>query len=78
MQTTPTISLDRLKEIAHAIFDQGPVVVKEAYSDYDCPTREFQTADALMKSMTNSPIEEDKAFFSYVLYYPEANVVFRK
>lgn len=72
MQTTHTISLEQLKEIADAIFDQGPVVVKEAYSEYDCPTREFLTADALMENMANGPILKGKAFFSYALYYPEA------
>ena len=71
MQTTDTISSEQLKEIADAIFGQGPVVVREHYSDYECQTREFRTADALMKDMIDEPIQ-DRVLFSYAIYYPEA------
>ena len=40
MQTSQQISLEQLNEIVTAVFAQGPVAVRQAYSDLSCATRE--------------------------------------
>jgi hypothetical protein len=71
MQTTQNISYEQLQEIVGAIYDQGDVAVKQAYSDLECPTLEFKSADALIKDMAYSPGQK-VAFFYYSIYYLEA------
>lgn len=71
MQATQHISVDQLHEIISAVFDQGNVVVKQAYSDFDCPTRQFNDVKALVEDLKYQPGQE-VSFFSYVIYYPEA------
>ena len=71
MQTIQHISIAQLREIICAIFDQGDVVVKQAYSDFDCPTRQFGDVEALIQDLSYQPGQK-VASFSYVIYYPEA------
>src|SRR5574340_585483 len=71
MQTTQHISIEQLYEIVAAVFDQGDVVVKEAYSEFDCPTREFADASALIDDVSRQRANK-AVFLSYVIYYPEA------
>jgi len=71
MQTTQRISIRQLHEIVGAIFDQGDVIVKEADSAFDCPTRSFVNAAELIDHLTHRP-EEKSSFSSYAIYYPEA------
>jgi hypothetical protein len=73
MQAVKNVSFDQLKEIVNAVFEQGPVIVKEASSEYDSPTREFANASTLLESMSQT--DEKKRFFAYSLYYPEAKGV---
>ncbi len=69
MQTTQKISIEQLHQVVEAIFDQGEVSVKEAYSDFECATLEFTTVDALKKNMDP---EQNAALFLYSIYYPES------
>jgi hypothetical protein len=71
MQTTQTISEKQLQEIVVAIYDQGPVVVKQAYSDLDAAPREFVDAEALIDELRFRPGQKF-LFSSYAIYYPEA------
>jgi hypothetical protein len=71
MQTTQRISPDQLSKVVEAVFAQGPVVVRQAYSDFGCATHEYADAAALLDDL---PCEKgvSNAFRQYTLYYPEA------
>ncbi len=71
METTQQIFLEQLNEIVAAVFAQGPVVVRQAYSNFGCATREFADADALLDDLHYEPGVGD-VFLQYTLYYPEA------
>ncbi|MBL8820075.1 MAG: hypothetical protein JNL58_28890 [Planctomyces sp.] len=71
MQISQQISLEQLNEIVAAVFEQGPVVVRQAYSDFGCATREFADADALLGELHYVP-GVGEVFRQYTLYYPEA------
>jgi hypothetical protein len=71
MQTSQQISLEQLNEIVAAVFAQGPVVVRQAYSNFGCATREFADADALLDELNCEPGVVD-VFRQYTLYYIEA------
>ena len=71
MQTIQHISVEQLHEIVGAIFDQGDVVVKQAYSAFDRPTRKFEDRNALIDDLSYHPGQE-AALHSYAIYYPEA------
>lgn len=71
MQTTQRVSFDQLRELVSAIYNQGEVVVKQAYSDFDCSTRAFADAKALIEDMRYQPGQR-VALFTYGIYYPAA------
>lgn len=71
MQTSQKISVDQLDELVATVFAQGPVVVRQEYSDFSCLTREFADARALLDELRYEPGVGD-AFRQYTLYYPEA------
>jgi hypothetical protein len=71
MQATQHISEGHLREIVAAIYDQGPAVVTQAYSDPGRAPRRFIDADALIDELRYQPGQE-YVFSSYVIYYPEA------
>jgi len=71
MQTSQEITLEQLVEIVESVFAQGPVVVRQAYSDFGCATREFVDAEALLDDLHYEPGVHD-ACRNYTLYYPEA------
>lgn len=71
MQTSQQISLEQLNEIVAAIFAQGPVVVRQAYSEFGCVTKEFADANALLDELHDQPGDRDVCR-QYTLYYPEA------
>ena len=71
MQTTQNISVSQLHDIVNAIYDEGAPVVREAYSAFDTPTREFKTKNDLLSDLTYSP-GQDVKFFHYSIYYPES------
>ncbi len=71
MQTAQQVSLDQLFEIVATVFAQGPVVVRQAYSDFGCPTKEFADAKALCDELSHEPGAGD-VLRQYTLYYPEA------
>jgi hypothetical protein len=71
MQSSQQISLEQLNEIVAAVFAQGPVVVRQAYSNFGCATIEFADADALLDDLHYEPGIGD-LFRQYTLYYPEA------
>jgi hypothetical protein len=69
--TDQKISADQLRELVIVIYDQGPVVVKQAYSDLDLPARTFVDATALLEDLQF----ESGSFGrlrTYSIYYPEA------
>ncbi len=71
MQTTQNIFISQLHDILNAIYDEGAPVVREAYSEFDTPTREFKTKSDLLNDLTYSPGQKAK-FFHYSIYYPES------
>jgi hypothetical protein len=71
MQTSQKISVKQLNEVVAAIFAQGPVVVRQAYSDFSCPTKEYADAKALLDELHYEPGVRDVSR-QYTLYYPEA------
>jgi hypothetical protein len=71
MQTSQQISLDQLHEVVAAVFEQGPAVVRQAYSDFSCATRGFADAKALLDELHYEPGVGDVSR-QYTLYYPEA------
>jgi hypothetical protein len=71
MQTSQQIYLEQLNEIVAAVFAQGPVAVRQAYSNFGCATREFADAGALLGELHYVPGVGD-VFRQYTLYYPEA------
>ncbi len=71
MQTVQEITLDQLREVTAAVYAQGPVVVRQAYSDYGCATKEFAGAEALLGDLHYEPGVGD-VFRQYTLWYPEA------
>lgn len=71
MQTSQQISLDQLHEVVAAVYDQGPVIVRQAYSDYESATKEFADATALLDELRFEPKAGD-LFRQFTLYYPEA------
>lgn len=71
METLQKISLEQLNEIVAAVFVQGPVVVRQAYSNFGCATREFADADALLDDLHHES-GVGHLFRQYTLYYPEA------
>src|SRR5215475_12919693 len=78
MQTTQEISIAQLHELIRAVYDQGEVVVKQAYSDFDCQTRSFLDAAALINYMADEPGDRD-SLLQCSIYYPEAGgYVFEK
>lgn len=70
MQTEQQLSLKQLHEVVAAIYAQGPVIVREAYSEFGCATREFADAKALCDELHHEP--GSAVSRSYTLYYPEA------
>jgi hypothetical protein len=52
------------------IFAQGPVVVRQAYSNFSSATREFSNANTLRDELRYVPGIGD-VFRQYTLYYPE-------
>ena len=71
MQTAQQISLNQLHELVAAVFAQGPVVVREAYSDFGCATKEIADAQVLLEELHCEP-STGHASRHYTLYYPEA------
>lgn len=71
MQTTQHISLAQLEEVVEAVFSQGPVIVRQAYSNFGCNTREFADPKALLKDLYYETGVGD-VFRQYAIYYPEA------
>jgi hypothetical protein len=71
MQTAQQISLDQLHAVVTAVFAQGPVIVRQAYSDFGCGTKEFPDANVLLDDLHFVPRAGD-VFRQYTLYYPEA------
>ncbi|MGK0189101.1 MAG: hypothetical protein ACI9R3_004918 [Verrucomicrobiales bacterium] len=71
MQTTQHISLVQLEEVLHAVFASESPIVKQATSDFDEPTKTFSSVDSLRENMRFS-VGEEKAFFCYSMYYPDA------
>src|SRR5262249_37587762 len=71
MQTVQRILVAHLHAIVNAIFDQRPVVVKQAYSDFDCPLKEFSDANAMLVDLRCQPGQKP-VFSHYAVYYPEA------
>jgi hypothetical protein len=71
MQTTQPISLEGLHEIVSAVFAQGPVVVKQWYSDFDCPPKDFADIKAMTDDLRYQRGERT-VFRDYTIYYPEA------
>jgi len=71
MQTAQQISMAQLAEIVDAVFAQGPVVVRQAYSDFGCATKEFADVTALCDDLRYKPGAGD-TFRQYTIYYPEA------
>lgn len=72
MQTSQQISWEQLREVVEAIYAQGPVVVRQAYSDFSCATKEFADPEALLEDLHCEP-RAANLFRQYTLYYPEAN-----
>jgi hypothetical protein len=71
MQTSQQISWDQLREVVEAIYAQGPVVVRQAYSDFSCATKEFADPEALLEDLRCEP-GAAKVSRQHALYYPEA------
>lgn len=71
MQTSQQIFREQLSEIVAAVFAQGPVVVRQAYSNFGCATREFADADALLDDLKYEAGVGD-VFRQYTLYYAAA------
>jgi hypothetical protein len=71
MQTAQQISLDQLHDVVAAIFAQSPVVVRQAYSDFGCTTKEFADTKALLDELHYEP-GAGHVSRQYTLYYPEA------
>jgi len=71
MQTSQQISMEQLREVVEAVFAQGPVVVRQAYSDLGCATKEFADAKALLDELHYEP-GVGNVFRQYTLYCPEA------
>jgi len=71
MQTTQHISLAQLEEVVEAVFSQGPVIVRQAYSNFGCNTREFADPKALLDDFHYETGVGD-VFRQYAIYYPEA------
>ncbi|TWU17599.1 hypothetical protein Pla144_51010 [Bythopirellula polymerisocia] len=70
MQTTQNIRFAQLDRVLEAVFKDGNPIVKEAYSEFDSPTKTFLDVDALRTDMSFSPGQE-KTFFYYAIYYPD-------
>jgi hypothetical protein len=62
--------MDQLHEIVAAVFAQGPVIVRQAYSDFGCATKEYADPNALLDDLHVVPA--GVVFRQYTLYYPEA------
>lgn len=71
METSQQISQEQLNAFVAAVFAQGPVVVRQAYSDFGCATREFADANALLDELHYEP-GVGNVHRQYTLYYPEA------
>jgi hypothetical protein len=71
MQRAQEISLDQLHEVVDAVFFQGPVVARQAYSDFGRATKEFADAKSLLDDLRYEP-GVGNVFRQYTLYYPEA------
>ncbi len=72
MQTTQTISESQVDDVLASIFASGHPTVKEAYSDFDSPTKIFPTKESLRDDIDFTP-EQNRKFFFYSIYYPAAN-----
>ena len=70
MQTTQYMSDAHLDDIIEAVYVAGAPIVKEAYSNLDTPTVAFPSPTDLRQHIQFVP--EQRAFFHYALYYPEA------
>lgn len=70
MQTTQLITTAQLDKVIHAIYVDGPPVVKEAYSKLDTPTATFPLPSDLRANIQYVPGQNE--FFHYALYYPAA------
>lgn len=71
MQTSQQISLSQIQEVAEAVFEQGPVIVRQAYSDCDSATKAFEDVEALLNELRYKP-EAENVFRQFTLYYPES------
>ena len=72
MQTTQTISESQVDVVLASIFASGDPIVKEAYSDFDTPTKAFPTLESLRADIDYTPGQKRK-FFYYSIYFPAAN-----
>ena len=70
MQTRQVISNGDLREIIAMIYSEGGPVVKEAYSEYDSPTKSFLTAENLIKDVFKQSNKNKKSEY-YAIYYPD-------
>jgi len=71
MRTSQQITWDQLRAIVEAVYEQGPVVVREADSAVGCATKQFADARDLLEGLKFEPgIGEESR--QYALYYPEA------
>lgn len=70
MQTTQLITDAQLDEVIEAVYAEGRPIVREAYSDFDCPTETFPSASDLRANIEFVPGE--KTSFHYALYFPDA------
>ena len=71
MQTTQQISFAQLGELVAAVYSQGPVFVRQAYSEFGCTAREFADAKALLNDL-NYKSGDGETFRMYTIYYLEA------
>ena len=62
MSVEQTISVQQLGELINAVYGEGDVVVKEAYSDVDVATRLFADARALSGEIRYRPGEKQQFF----------------
>jgi hypothetical protein len=71
MQTTQIISESQIYDVLASVFALGDPIVKEAYSEFDAPTKTFPTLESLRADIDYTPGQERK-FFYYSIYCPTA------
>ncbi len=60
-----------MSEVLASIYASGEPIVKQAYSDYDAPTKTFPSLQSLQDDIACVP-EQKRKFFHYAIYYPAA------